>query len=76
MWEVSLSGVFHDGDVLTITVTAEDADGNCVSDMLDVTVAVPQPSTGADGPQRQKADTPTPVAILSCLAENGREAFK
>ena len=48
MREVSLSGVLHDGDALTITVTAKDAAGNRVSDMFDVTVAAPQPSAEED----------------------------
>ena len=41
MREASLSGVFHDGDALSITVTAEDADGNRVSDAFQVTVSSP-----------------------------------
>ena len=48
MREISLSGVFHDGDALTITVPAKDAAGNRVSDMFDVTVAAPQPPAEED----------------------------
>ena len=43
----------------TITVTAEDSDGNVVSDEFDVTVMGP----------------PSPVANLRCIAETGRVAF-
>ncbi len=44
----------------TVTVTARDADGNTVSDTLDVTVVGP----------------PSPVANLSCVAETGRVTFR
>ncbi len=43
----------------TITVTAQDADGNTVSDSFDVTVVGP----------------PSPVEDLRCIAETGRVAF-
>ena len=43
----------------TITVTAEDTDGNTVSDTFDVSVVGP----------------PTPAANLRCIAETGRVAF-
>ena len=43
----------------TITVTAEDADGNAVSDTFNVSVVGP----------------PTPVSNLSCVAQTGRVLF-
>ncbi len=43
----------------TITVTAQDADGNTVSDTFDVSVVGP----------------PTPVSNLSCVAQTGRVLF-
>ena len=43
----------------TVTVTAEDSDGNTVSDTFDVSVVGP----------------PTPAANLRCIAETGRVAF-
>ncbi len=47
----------------TITVTAEDSDGNRVSDAFDVTVA--GPSSGA----------PSPAENLSCIARTDQVAF-
>ena len=59
--------VFHDtltiaalfGGSATITVTAQDPDGNTVSDSFDVSVVGP----------------PTPVVNLRCVAETSRVAF-
>ena len=44
---------------VTITVTAQDADGNAVSDRFDVNVVGP----------------PTPVSNLGCVAQTGRVLF-
>lgn len=45
--EVSLAGVFSDGDAPTITATAEDPEGNRISDEFKVTVRLA--SVGAGG---------------------------
>ena len=59
--KLTVSGVAQ--GAATITVTAQDSDGNTVSDAFDVTVA--GPSSGA----------PSPAENLSCIARTDQVAF-